>query len=247
MGFFIAGKLSMNASCALRRLLFPLSVLLAAPAFSASLAAQLEQAARAQAERQLEASGLTEPEIDLALASSRPAPPCAQPLEIEPLDTRQLARMRFAVRCPGERPWTVEFVVRARVSARVAVTSVPVAAGEPLSDAMVALERREVSSIPDALGSIDAVAGQSSRRSLRPGEVLRAGQLAAPVLVKRGDQVLMLARRDQVEVSTSGEALDSGSRGQLVRVRNGTSGQVVRMRVTGAGTVEPVGQARLTP
>jgi flagella basal body P-ring formation protein FlgA len=50
----------------------------------------------------------------------------------------------------------------------------------------------------------------------------------------------MLARRDGIEVSTSGEALDAGGRGALVRVRNSGSGQVVRMRVTGAGTVEPV-------
>jgi flagella basal body P-ring formation protein FlgA len=66
------------------------------------------------------------------------------------------------------------------------------------------------------------------------------------VLVKRGDQVLMLARRDQVEVSTSGEALDSGARGAIVRVRNTASGQVVRMRVSGAGTVEPVDTGRIS-
>jgi flagella basal body P-ring formation protein FlgA len=112
--------------------------------------------------------------------------------------------------------------------------------GEPLTDAMVSLERRDITLIPDALGSTEAALGQTSRRSLRPGDVLRAGQLAAPVLVKRGDQILMIARREQVEVSTSGEALDNGARGAIIRVRNAASGQVVRMRVTGAGTVEPV-------
>jgi flagella basal body P-ring formation protein FlgA len=60
------------------------------------------------------------------------------------------------------------------------------------------------------------------------------------VLVKRGDAVLMLARREGIEVSTAGEALDAGARGAMVRVRNATSGQVVRMRVAGQGTVEPV-------
>jgi hypothetical protein len=71
-------------------------------------------------------------------------------------------------------------------------------------------------------------------------------ELAAPLLVKRGDQVLMLARHEAVEVSTSGEALDAGSRGQVIRVKNSASGQVVRMRVTGAGTVEPLGIGRIT-
>jgi flagella basal body P-ring formation protein FlgA len=121
-----------------------------------------------------------------------------------------------------------------------------VAAGEPLTNATVTLDRRDVTLIPDALGAADAVVGQTSRRSLRPGDVLRAGQLAAPVLVKRGDAVLMVARRDEVEVTTSGEALDSGARGAMVRVRNPSSGQVVRMRVTGAGTVEPVDMARIS-
>ena len=68
---------------------------------------------------------------------------------------------------------------------------------------------------------------------------MRSGQLSSPTLVKRGDAVTMVARRDGIEVSTAGEALDAGAQGQIVRVRNAGSGQVVRMRVAGPGTVEP--------
>jgi flagella basal body P-ring formation protein FlgA len=212
-----------------------------------TLAAQLDEAARAQLERQASASALSEPRFELAVATTRPAPPCARPLVVEPLETRALARMRFVVACPDTPGWKLEYVVRAKVSAMVAVAAAPVAANEVLTEAQVTLERRDVTLIADAIGAPDAAVGLSSRRSLRPGDVLRAGQLATPLLVKRGDQVLMLARREQVEVSTSGEALDAGGRGSIVRVRNGTSGQVVRMRVTAAGTVEPVDLARITP
>lgn len=75
---------------------------------------------------------------------------------------------------------------------------------------------------------------------LRPGDILRSGQLSSPVLVKRGDAVMMVARRDGIEVSTAGEALDAGAQGAIVRVRNAGSGQVMRMRVAGPGMVEPV-------
>jgi flagella basal body P-ring formation protein FlgA len=204
-----------------------------------TLSARLEQAARAQLDRQAAAAGLVEPRFEVALATTRPAPPCAQPVAIEPLDTRLAARMRFVVRCPDAGGWRYEYLLRARVTAMVAVTATAVAANEPLSPDAVTLERRDVSAIADPVSAEQAI-GQSSRRMLRAGEVLRAGQLAAPVLVKRGDQVVMVARQQQIEVSTSGEALDAGSRGAIVRVRNGASGQVVRMRVTGAGTVEPV-------
>jgi flagella basal body P-ring formation protein FlgA len=205
------------------------------------VAAQVEQAARDQLDKQAAAAGLADPQFELAVVAARPAPPCAQPLAVEPLDTHQPARMRFAVRCPDAGGWRYEYMVRARLTAMVAVAAAPVAANEPLTDGLVALERRDVSAIPDPISAPGFVVGQTSRRALRTGDILRASQLAAQVLVKRGDQVVMLARRDGIEVSTSGEALDAGSRGAIVRVRNGASGQVVRMRVTAPGTVEPAG------
>lgn len=209
-----------------------------------TLFARLEQAARAQLEQQAAAAGLVEPRFEVALVTTRPAPACAQPVAIEPQGTRLAARMRFVVRCPDAGGWRYEYVLRASVTSMVAVAARSIAANEPLTDDAVTIERRDVSSVADPVTTASAALGQSSRRTLRAGELLRAGQLAAPVLVRRGDQVVMVAHQQQIEVSTSGEALDAGSRGAIVRVRNGASGQVVRMRVTGAGTVEPVGIIR---
>ncbi|MEW7850127.1 flagellar basal body P-ring formation chaperone FlgA [Massilia aurea] len=176
----------------------------------------------------------------MTVVSSRPAPACSVAPAIEALDTRQAARMRFVARCPDGRGWRHEFVVRARMSAMVAVAAAPVAANAVLGEADVALERRDITTIADPVGVLEDVIGQSSRRSLRAGDVLRAGALAAPIAVKRGDGVMMVANRDGIEVSMAGEALDAGARGAIVRVRNSASGQVVRMRVIGAGAVQPL-------
>jgi flagella basal body P-ring formation protein FlgA len=115
-----------------------------------------------------------------------------------------------------------------------------VAANEALTDAQVTIERRDISNIADPITTPDEAVGQMSRRMLRPGDILRSGQLSSPVMVKRGDAVMMVARREGIEVSSAGEALDAGARGATVRVRNANSGQVVRMRVAGPGQVEPV-------
>lgn len=210
-----------------------------AQAAEPTLLGKLETAARAQLERQAEASGLAEPQFTITVVNPRAAPACRQPLAVEPVDTRSAARMRFAVQCRDTPGWRYEYIVRAKVSAKVAVTAGPVAAGQLLSDDDLAVERRDVSSLSDTIGAAAAV-GQAARRSLRAGEVLRQNQLAAPILVKRGEPVVMLARIEAIEVSTAGEALDSGARGAIVRVRNVANGRVVRMRVTEAGTVEPV-------
>ncbi|CAH0270678.1 hypothetical protein SRABI118_03482 [Massilia sp. Bi118] len=201
---------------------------------------QIEQAARAELDRQMAAAGLTEPQFEVAVVAARAAPPCSQTVAIEPLDTRSPQRMRFLARCNDTPGWRYEYIVRARVTAMVAIAAAPVAANEALTDAQVTIERRDISNIADPISSPDEAVGQMSRRMLRPGDILRSGQLSAPVLVKRGDAVLMIARRDGIEVSTAGEALDAGARGAMVRVRNAGSGQVVRMRVAGPGTVEPI-------
>ncbi|QOY95571.1 flagellar basal body P-ring formation protein FlgA [Massilia sp. UMI-21] len=205
-----------------------------------SISLTIEQAARGQIDKQLLSSGLSEPQVELSVLSARPAPPCSAPVEVDAVDTRRFARMRFVARCPVAPGWRHDFVVRARVSAQVAVSAMPIKAGEVLTDEQVTLERRDVTLIGDAIGAPEAAVGQASRRSLRAGEVLRANQLAAPLVVKRGDQVLMVARHEGIEVSMAGEALDAGAEGAVVRVRNAASGQVLRMRVTGAGSVEPL-------
>lgn len=185
-------------------------------------------------------SNLADPEFDLNVVTARPPPACKTPVAVEALDTRQPARMRFVARCQDGRGWRHDFIVRARISALVAVAAAPVGPGKALAESDVTLERRDVTNLPDPIGIVDDAIGQTSRRSLRAGDVLRASQLAAPIVVKRGDPVTMTARQDGIEVSMGGEALDAGARGAVVRVKNSASGQVVRMRVLDAGTVQPL-------
>jgi len=63
------------------------------------------------------------------------------------------------------------------------------------------------------------VANDAISRSLRAGEVLRSNQLASPLMVKRGDQVLMVARHEGIEVSMAVEALDADVRARFEALR----------------------------
>ncbi|NRR31996.1 flagellar basal body P-ring formation protein FlgA [Oxalobacteraceae bacterium] len=201
---------------------------------------KVEQAARQHLLRQADSSGLVEPKYEVGVVrGSRPLAPCAGPVEVQAVDTRLPARMRFAAVCAGAAGWKFEFVVRAQVSARVAVAAADVAAGKPLREEDVLLERHDISGIADSIADpLDAI-GLSGKRGLRSGEVLRQALLVAPNLIKRGDAVRIVAKVEQIEVSMAGEALDNGARGSVVRVRN-ANGVTIRARVSAAGTVEPV-------
>ncbi|WP_254442217.1 flagellar basal body P-ring formation chaperone FlgA [Duganella vulcania] len=200
----------------------------------------VEAAARVHVQRWADSSGLVEPKFELTVVrGSRPLAACSQAVTVEALDTRLPSRMRFAAVCAGADGWRYEFVVRAQVSARIAIMASDVPSGKILTDEDVLLERHDISGLTDSVSDPQDVVGLAGRRALRSGEVLRMALLSAPTVVKRGDAVRIVARRDEIEVSMGGEALDNGARGTMVRVRN-ANGTVIRARVTGAATVEPV-------
>lgn len=214
----------------------------AAPVFIAAeqVPAIVETAARQHVQRWADGSGLVEPTFTLSVVrGSRPLAACPRGVTVEAADTRLPSRMRFVAVCAGADGWRYEFIVRAQVSARIAVMASDLAAGKVLTDEDVLLERHDISGVADSISDPRDAVGMSGKRALRSGEILRTTLLTSPVMVKRGEPVRIVAKRDQIEVSMAGEALDSGARGSAVRVRN-ANGTVIRARVTGAATVEPV-------
>jgi len=201
---------------------------------------QVEQLAQEQLAQQAAAAGLLEPLFQVAVVkTTRVMPACPVRVALEALDSRSPQRMRFVASCPGAGGWRYEILARASVTARVAVTAAPVTANTPLQAGDVELARRDVTMVADSIASLPAVMGLSSRRSLRAGEILRQGQLASPVLVKRGAAVSIVARKEQVQVSMDGVAMDAGAQGEVIRVRNASSGTIIRARVLEPGVVEP--------
>lgn len=207
------------------------------------LQARVEAAARDWLAGEAEAKGLVEPVFELKAVASRPQPlpPCAKPMSIDALDTRSLARLRFAAVCPEPDGWARDWSVRATVSAMVVVATRDVPANQPLAQDDLAIERRRITDMAGAVSVPEEAAGQSSSRSLRSGQPLHARWLAAPLLVRRGDSVTIVARHGGIEVQAAGEALEPGRQGQIVRVRNASSGKLIRARVVDSGVVEPEG------
>ena len=69
------------------------------------------------------------------------------------------------------------------------------------------------------------------------GTVLSASDLAAPRLVRRGDQVALVSRRGGVEVRVSGRALGDAGENERVAVENLSTRRVLQGRVGPGGDV----------
>lgn len=78
---------------------------------------------------------------------------------------------------------------------------------------------------------LEHLIGLTPKRVIRPGEPIRAHDLGRLVLVAKGDLVSMVMIRGGLMLATTGRALESGGKGDLIRVVNTSSRETVEVIV----------------
>jgi flagellar basal body P-ring formation protein FlgA len=81
------------------------------------------------------------------------------------------------------------------------------------------------------------IIGLTPRRTLRPGVPISAADIQRPVMVSKGEIVIIALQTPQMLLSARGQALTNGSKGDAIRVANIQSRQIVEAVVTGPGQV----------
>lgn len=81
------------------------------------------------------------------------------------------------------------------------------------------------------------IVGMAARYPLRPGIAIRKGDVRPPILVRRGELVTMEIRTPYILATARGRALDSGARGETIRLRNTQSKKTLEAKIVGPGRV----------
>ena len=112
--------------------------------------------------------------------------------------------------------------------------------------AWLKLRERKVSR--RVLTGLDSLVGQTPRRPVRANTPLRRGDVQAQMLVVKGKLVRMTFRTDFMELTTRGRAIESGTKGDIIKIMNLKSKKVVEATVTGPGqvTILPTRQLSLS-
>lgn len=84
-----------------------------------------------------------------------------------------------------------------------------------------------------------AVVGRMALRTLLPGEAIGLSDVGNPRLVASGAEVALYYIEEGLTIATMASALQDGSVGDVIRVRNSDSGVIV------SGTVQPDGSVRV--
>lgn len=108
----------------------------------------------------------------------------------------------------------------------------PLAPGKPIEIAQLKIGRGPRSPLgPAPLASLDAVAGQTVVRPVKPGEPIFANMLIAPREVERGDTVKVEVQSGAAHLSFDAVSQTPARAGELVLLRNPDSGRYFQARV----------------
>jgi flagella basal body P-ring formation protein FlgA len=178
-----------------------------------------------------------------ALDSRLRLAPCGAPLKVSlPTGATYRARMTLAVSCTAGNNWTVFVPVSVETKSTVLVLKRAASRGTRITEQDVEVQTRMVSgSGDDYLTDIAELAGRTLKRPLGAGAALTADAMTADSLVKRGQQVTLLAAVGGMEVRARGVAMSDAPASGRVKAQNLSSGRIVE------GVVETADVIRITP
>ena len=166
--------------------------------------------------------------------------PCPEPLSVsmpggERLDLR---RLRFDVRCEAGSGWEVAVTVKPDIYLQVLMAKETLERGHVLSAADLTRRKFNISNLRSGyITRPDEVVGLTLKRRIRELQPISQSQLDTPVMVERGQRVLMIAIQDGVEARTMGVASKKGRKGEMIKVKNESSEREVSATVVDMGVV----------
>jgi flagellar basal body P-ring formation protein FlgA len=235
----------MNYVSTFRRLV-PLLTLLSAPAFAQEPQSldSIRAAAQSYVLKQVPSEKPGSVQVDVGALDSRlRLIPCAEPLKAAlPPGATFRARMTVAVSCPAPTNWTVYVPVSIETQTSVLVLRHAAGRGARLSTEDVEVQTRTVSGAgDDYLTEPAELEGRTLKRPLGAGAAVTADAMVADSLVKRGQQVTLLAAAGGMEVRARGVVMNDAPAAGRVKAQNLSSGRIVE------GIVESPDVIRITP
>lgn len=165
---------------------------------------------------------------------------CSRPLNVAmPVSDRpDLSRLRYDIRCEGPDGWEVNVTVKPDIYLPVLVARNTLERGTRLAASDVEIKKKNITGLRDGIITIpDDAVGFTVKKRIRERQPISPSMLDQPLLVERGQQVVMVAIQEGVQAKMIGKALKKGRKGDVIKVKNLTSERTISAIVEGQGLV----------
>lgn len=99
------------------------------------------------------------------------------------------------------------------------------------------VERQVNSNRYGSYADLEQVVGMIAKRTIRQGSIVKPSHLRPPMVIARGDEVLIQAKSGPIAIQMKGEALSAGVVGEQISVKNVSSNRIIRAQVIEKGRV----------
>ena len=212
---------------------------------SANLQQQIEEATAAHLQevvgKEAKAHGWKGWRLDLATrlpSSAAKKAPCSGKVSVSGGSFAHKGRQELSAKCHSNPNWTIPIRTEMKVYLPVVTSKTVINRGDTINRSQIQLQENEITrNLRGFYHRLDQVAGMGAARRIRVNQILSPDLIDQPQLIKRGDKIKITAQRDGISASMPGEALEKGSKGDVIRVKNLSSGKTIEAKVVEAGVV----------
>ena len=165
---------------------------------------------------------------------------CGDSINISlPSSSRRVGGVTVKVACESGVSWAIYVQNEVERFGMVVVAKRGLSRGALISREDIGQRRVSLGTIRGGyVTNIEDVLNWEVKKNIPTGNIISPNFIRRPILVKRGDVVVIIVKSDQFEVKMSGIAKSSGAKGETVQVINKSSKKVVEGVVIGPGVVQ---------
>ena len=161
--------------------------------------------------------------------------PCLSPLTANIPENHNGRNVNVKIVCPDEDPWQLFIPVKIQTIVPVLVTRIRISKGTLLNNDNIEIIFKDNSQIRGTvLTDPSVVTGARTKRNLSQGSAITNKNTC---FVCKGEPVNIIAKSDNFEIKSFGVALDDGSLGEIISVRNKKSGRIIQGQVNAINQV----------
>jgi len=152
---------------------------------------------------------------------------------------QRLGNISIGLRCLEGKSWTVYLRAFITVQQKIVLSKRFISRGKVITKEDLVIDTIEVSnSNRRYFDSPSSIIGQVAKRNIPVGRKILATTLKPAMIIKRGNEVVIIARTAGILIRTKGKALSDGAIGQIVKVKNSRSQRELQATVIAPNTVK---------